>query len=200
VEAWVALVTTTAGTIGGAVTGAVIALKGARSLSRDEREAAARADTLRAYRLFVGEAVKSVAELHRLPPVVEPNALEKVGEFVDRLGRSEAELTMRTRARIHERYGDRPLVLADQLAAAAVDLLLRELPITVRAAVDGTAEYIERLSEQRSEEILSKWKDVHARLIAAGEELQRWAAPHSSPHTLPTNDDGQHRAEVSAAG
>jgi hypothetical protein len=200
VEAWVALVTTTAGTIGGAVTGAVIALKGARSLSRDEREAAARAETLRAYRLFVGEAVKSVAELRRLPPAVEPNALEKVGEFVDRLGRSDAEVTMRTRARVHERYGDRHLVLADEFAVAAVDLRLRELPTAVRAAVDAAADYVARFDEQRSDELTAEWKDVHARLNAAGEELRRWAAPHSSPHTLPTNDDGQRRGEALGEG
>jgi len=195
-EAWIALVVTVGGTVGGTAMGAVIALKGARSLSRDERDAAARAETLRAYRLFVGEAVKSVAELRRLPPVTEPNPLEKVGELVDRLGRSDAEVTMRTRARIYERYGDRHLVLADQLAAAAVDLRLRELPPAARAAVDGAIDYVERLGEQRSEEILAEWKGVHGRLISAGEKVKRWASSHRSSHTLPTNDDGQRPAEA----
>ena len=56
-ETWIALVVTTGGTIGGTATGAIIALKGARSLNKDERIAAERAENLRAFRVFVAEMV-----------------------------------------------------------------------------------------------------------------------------------------------
>ncbi len=79
-EAWIGLVGTAAGTIGGAMVGAAITLRGARRLNRNERIAAERSEALRAYRVFVAEAVKSVAELRRLPPVPSPKLVENASE------------------------------------------------------------------------------------------------------------------------
>jgi hypothetical protein len=84
VEAWIALIITTAGTIVGAATGAIIALKAARNLSKDERVAAERADNLRSFRIFVAETVLSVSELRQIPPVPEPRPTDRLIEMVER--------------------------------------------------------------------------------------------------------------------
>lgn len=156
--------------------GAAITLRGARRLSRDDRVAAERSETLRAYRVFVAEAVKSVAELRQLPAVTAPKVVENASAAVMNrlLGKAGAQMALRSR--IHRRYGDRHLNLADHLAAATVDLRLRELPPTARAAVDAAVDYVERLSAQRSDELRAEWQKIHARLMDGGGELKLWAS------------------------
>lgn len=172
-EGWVALLISIGGTISGTVAGAVVGLTGARKLSRDERMAQERTETLRSFRNYVGEVVQSVAELRQLPAVPETNRVADLATgLVDRV-RGEAAVHMATRMRIHQRYGDRYFELAGKLAAAAIDLRLRNLPETARAAVDRANDYVERLGENRSSELIAEWKGVHADLMAAGEELQR---------------------------
>jgi Tfp pilus assembly protein PilX len=98
-ETWIALVVTTGGTIGGTATGAIIALKGARSLNKDERIAAERAENLRAFRLFVAEMVLSVSELRQLPPVPKSWPTDRVIELVERpLRGGKAGITWRRKA------------------------------------------------------------------------------------------------------
>jgi len=204
VEAWTALVVTTAGTIGGAVVGAVIALKGARSLSRGERAALERNEVARAYRAYVAEAVKTVAELRQLPPVQEPDPIADAVGAVVNVFRTEADAKMATKARIHKMYGDRHLLLADQLVTAGVDLGLREIPPSARAAVEAADDYVVRLSDDRSDVLIAEWKDVHAKLMAAGKDVRVWAAtgelPHTTSHTLRTSDGGQDIARLPDGG
>lgn len=199
-DATVALVVATAGTLGGAVGGAVVTLKGARSLSRDEREAIERRETARAYRAYVAEAVKSVAELRQLPPVPKPDPLtEAVGSVLGAF-RSDADETMATKRRIYQQYGERHQRLADQLVTIGIDLVLREIPASARAAVKTTNDYILRLSEERSEELAAEWKEIHAQLMAAGTEVRDWGASHKAPHKLPTNDVEQRESEGQSEG
>jgi hypothetical protein len=173
VEAWIALVITTAGAIGGTATGAIIALKGARSLSRDERIAAERAENLRAFRIFVAETVQSVSELKQLPPVPKPWPTDRLIELAERpLRGGKVGMQMATRSRIYKRYGDRHLDLAGRLGAALVDLMMRDLPSNVDAAVQRASDYVQRLGEQRTPELIAEWGAVHADLIAAGHELR----------------------------
>jgi hypothetical protein len=187
VEVWVALVVTIGGTIGGTATGAIIALKGARSLSRDERIAAERAENLRAFRVFVAEAVQSVSELKQLPPVPKPWPTDRLIELLERpLRGGKAGMQMATRSRVHKRYGDRHLNLAGRLAAALVDLMMRDLPPNADAAVRRASDYVMRLGEQRTSELIAEWGAVHADLIAAGDELQALTAgsSHTASHKL----------------
>lgn len=147
-EAWIALVITTAGTIGGTATGAIIALKGARRLSRI---AAERAENLRAFRIFVAETVQSVSELKQLPPVPKSWPTDRLIELAERpLRGGKAGMQMATRSRIYKRYGDRHLDLAGRLGAARVDLMMRDLPPNVDAAVQRASDYVKCLGEQRT--------------------------------------------------
>jgi hypothetical protein len=198
VEAWIALLSTTAGTIGGTATGAIIALKGARNLSKDERIAAERVDNLRALRVFVAETVLSVSELRQLPPVPKSWFSDRVIELVERpLRGGKAGMHMATKSRIHKRYGDRYLDLAGRLGAARVDFMMRDLPPNVDAAVQRASDYVKRLGEQRTPELIDEWAGVHADLIAAGHEMRALAArsSHGTSHILPTNDDGLRESE-----
>ncbi len=198
-EEWLALVIAGAFTLAGTALGALIGLKGARRLSRDERAVVERAETVRAFKLYVTAAVQIVSELRQIPPAPEPNPVEEaIGGVFDRL-RGEAGTQMATRARLHRLYGDRHHDLGDRLSAAYIDVRLRDLPANARAAIDETNDYIERLSDQRTNELIARWKEVHAHLIAVGEEL-REGSPHISAHTLPANDDGPRPAEAPAEG
>jgi hypothetical protein len=141
-EAWVALVITTVGTISGTGVGAIIALKGARTLNKEDREHRERAETLQAFRIYSGLVVQAVSELRQLPPVPDPNPVtDAVGGIINRI-RGDAATQIATKGRVHQLFGDRPLDLAGKLGAAAVDLRLRELPAAVRAAIDKTNDYI----------------------------------------------------------
>jgi hypothetical protein len=181
VDAGLALAITVAGTIGGAAAGAAIGLKGARRLARDERAAVRREETARAYRAYVSAAVKSVSELRQLPPIPEPDAItEAVGAVVSAF-RSEADEKMATKARIHRRYGDRHLVLADQLVTAGVELALCEIPPSARAAIKATDDYVIRLSDDRDEKLIAEWKEIHAALWKAGEDVRAWAESGELP-------------------
>jgi hypothetical protein len=198
-ETWIALVVTTGGTIGGTATGAIIALKGARSLNKDERIAAERAENLRAFRLFVAEMVLSVSELRQLPPVPKSWPTDRVIELVERpLRGGKAGMHMAAKSRIYKRYGDRYVDLAGRLGAARVDLMMRHLPPNVDAAVQRASDYVKCLGEQRTPELIAEWEAVHAELIAAGHELRALAArsSHGTSHTLPTNDAGQHEIKA----
>jgi hypothetical protein len=203
VETWVALVLTITGTIGGTATGAIIALRGARSLSRDERIAAERAENLRAFRVFVAEAVQAISELKQLPPVPKPWPTDRLLELVERpLRGGKAGMQMATRSRIYKRYGDRHLNLAGRLGAALVDLMMRDLPPNVEAAVQRAADYVKRLGEQRTPELIAEWGAVHADLVAAGHELRALAtdSSHTASHTLPTNAVERRVVKVEADG
>jgi hypothetical protein len=180
-DAGAALAITVAGTIGGGVAGAAIGLKGARSLARDERAASERQEVARAYRAYVAAAVKSVSELRQLPPVPEPDPItDAVGAVVNAF-RSEADAKMATKARIYRLYGDRHVVLADQLVTAGVELALREIPPSARAAVEATDDYVIRLSDERSDELIAQWKEIHAALMAAGDDVRVWAESGELP-------------------
>lgn len=104
---------------------------------------------------------------------------------------------MATKSRIHKRYGDRYLDLAGRLGAARVDFMMRDLPPNVDAAVQRASDYVKRLGEQRTPELIDEWAGVHADLIAAGHEMRALAArsSHGTSHILPTNDDGLRESE-----
>jgi hypothetical protein len=167
-EAWIALVVTTVGTGGGTALGAVIGLRGAQAISREERAEAARAETLRAYTEYVSSTVLAVAELREVPPVPKPSPLEKLADRV----RSPAATYVMTRRHEQRITGGRNRELAARLTAAYLDLRLRALPADVRAAIEEASDYVARLGEQRSEKIIAEWSEVHARLMEANTELR----------------------------
>jgi hypothetical protein len=201
-EAWLALIVTTASTIGGAVTGAVIALKGARGLSRDERQAYERAETVRVYRLFVEEMTKMIIAMARLPRVAPSNIMEEAASGLLNLLRGEERTQMAHRRRIRESYGDRYYDLGDRIVATSSNLRLREMPSSARAAIDDALDYMRQVTQtmmgpvtEGPAPLCAEWDDVSSRLFAAGQELERWASSNDSPHTLRTNVDKQRSTE-----
>jgi hypothetical protein len=168
VEAWVALVITTVGAGGGTALGALIGLRGSREISREERAEAARAETLRAFTGYVSAAAVTVGELRDLPPVPKPAPLD---ELVNRF-RGPAATYIATRRHEQQITGGRNRELAARLSVAYLDLWLRPLPRYVRAAIVAANDYIERLSAQRSEQIIAEWRGIHARLMVANTELR----------------------------
>jgi hypothetical protein len=162
------LVITAVSTAGGTALGAVIGLRGARAIGREERAEAARAETLRAFTEYVGALVPVVSELRELPPAPAPSPL---ADLVDQF-RGEAATYLATRRREQQLFGGRNREQAARLASAAIDLRLRPLPQGVRDAINVANNYVEQLGEQRSDELIAEWKGIHSRLMAAGAELR----------------------------
>jgi hypothetical protein len=162
------LVVTAVGTAGGTALGAVLGLRGARAISREERAEAVHAETVRAFTGYVSALIPIVSELREVPPV--PKA-SPIAEIVDQL-RGEAATYIAARWREQELFGGRNREQGARLAAADIDLRLRPLPAGVRAAIDAANDYVERLSADRSEELIAEWPEIHQRLMAAGAELR----------------------------
>ena len=163
-----ALTITAAASVGGTLLGAVVGLRGARSIGREERTEAAHGETVRAFAEYVSALVPIVAELRELPAVPSSSPLESV---VNQL-RGEAATYFATRRREQELFGGRNREQAARLAAAAVDLRLRPLPQGVRDAIDRANNYVERLGQDRSDEMIAAWPAIHSDLMDAGAELR----------------------------
>jgi hypothetical protein len=182
--AWIGVI----GVLAGAALGSGITILGTRRLSKDERVAAEHAENLRAFRLFVSEAALSVSELRQLPSVPKPWPTDAAVTWLTTLLRGgEAGAQMATRRRVYQQYGNRYEDLAGRFAAAYMDLRLRDLPSSVDATVERTADYIARLGEDRTPELKDEWKVIHAALMASGDELK--AVARSSSHKLTGSTD-----------
>jgi hypothetical protein len=167
--AWIGVI----GALAGAALGSGITILGTRGLSKDERAAAEHAENLRAFRLFVSEAALCVSELRQLPSVPKPWPTDAaVTRLTTLLRGGEAGAQMATRRKVYRQYGNRHEELASRFAASYMDLRLRDLPPSVNATVERTADYIAKLGEDRTAELKEEWKVVHAALMASGDELK----------------------------
>jgi hypothetical protein len=184
--AWIGVV----GALAGAALGSGMTILGTRRVGKDERAAAEHAENLRAFRLFVSEAALSVSELRRLPAVPKPWPSDAVVTRLTTLLRGgEAGAQMATRRKVYRQYGNRHEELAARFAAAYMDLRLRDLPPSVAATVERTADYIAKLGEDRTPELKEEWKVVHAALMASGDELK--AVAHGLSHKSSANSADQ---------
>jgi hypothetical protein len=59
----------------------------------------------------------------------------------------------------------------DRLLAAIAILQVIDLPKEVKAVVDEAVEYVERLGENRSPELVAQWPAIHKRLLGAADAL-----------------------------
>ncbi len=78
---------------------------------------------------------------------------------------------MATRRKIRRQYGERHVDLSESFAAAYLDLRLRNVPPAVNAIVERTADFLAKVGEQRTPELIAEWKEIHAALMAARDEL-----------------------------
>ena len=126
----------------------------------------------------------SVSELRQLPPTPK-SALTDVANAVDRRVRGEASMYLRTRRLEQQISGGRHRELASRLGGAYLELTLQPLPPDVRAAVQAGVDYVERLGDSRTPEVLGEWKSVHARLLAANKQLREAGPTELAATTLP---------------
>jgi hypothetical protein len=193
-EEWIALAITAAGSVGGTALGALLGLKGARDISREERAEAAQNETLRAFSTYFGALVPVVSELRQLPAVETSPAVDLLNR-VDKAIRGEGAIYLAARRREQQILGGRPREMSARLGAAYIDLRLRDLPPTVRAVIEESSDYVGRLGEQRTDELIGEWPAIHARLIGANDELRR-GLPHSPPLTLPMHNEAPATSKV----
>jgi hypothetical protein len=146
-EEWIALAITAAGSVGGTALGALLGLKGARDISREERAEAAQNETLRAFSTYFGALVPVVSELRQLPAVETSPAVDLLNR-VDKAIRGEGAIYLAARRREQQILGGRPREMSARLGAAYIDLRLRDLPLTVRAVIEESSDYVGRLGEQ----------------------------------------------------
>lgn len=159
--------------VGGTLLGAVVGARGALAVSREDRLHAQREDVRRALAGYLGALYPSVAELRELPPARPESKLES---GLKRLERDDVRW-VRQRRREHLLYGDRHRELAAKLAAAAAELQVRPMPDALRAAFDRANDYVERLGEQRTPELLNEWASVYADLMQGRGVLDTWRPP-----------------------
>ena len=193
-EEWIALAITAAGSVGGTALGALLGLKGARNISREERAEAAQNQTLRAFSTYFGALVPVVSELRQLPAVETSPAVDLLNR-VDEAIRGEGAIYLAARRREQQILGGRPREMSARLGAAYIDLRLRDLPPTVSAVIEESSDYVGRLGEQRTDELIGEWPAIHARLIGANDELRR-GLPHSPPLTLPMHNEAPSTSKV----
>lgn len=186
-EEWIALAITAAGSVGGTALGALLGLRGARGISREERVELAQNETLRAFSTYFGALAPVVSELRQLPAVETSPAVDLLNR-VDKAIRGEGAIYLAARRREQQTLGGRPREISARLGAAYIDLRLRDLPPTVRAVIEESSDYVGRLGEQRTDELIGEWPAIHARLIAANDELRR-GLPNSHPRTLPRHNE-----------
>ena len=155
--------------VGGTLGGTGFGYLGARAINRDDRSAALREQMRTAVGDYFGLLVVSVAELRDLPPRKEPNALDQA---VDKLRGEQGAWVARRRTE-YRLTGDRYRQIASQLAVATVKLQTLPLPPDVRAAVDAGNDYVERLGEDRTPELVKEWAEVHERMVKSLTSLEK---------------------------
>jgi hypothetical protein len=89
---------------------------------------------------------------------------------VGKLQGEQGAWTARRRAE-YRLSGDRYRQLAGQLASAAAQLHVLPMPPDLDAAVAAANQYVEKLSDQRTPELIAQWPAVRALLLAATKKL-----------------------------
>jgi hypothetical protein len=153
--------------VGGTALGAGLGYLGTRRISRVERETSLRGEKRRAYAAYLGALYPVVSELRDMPAARRLRFYER---WLDQL-RGEAATWTLTRRHLRRTVGDRPGALADRLAYAVAQLQVLPLPQEVSEAVAAANNYIERLAEDRSSEVIGQWPELHKRLLAAADSL-----------------------------
>lgn len=161
--------------VGGVLLGAIVGVRGALVVSRDERRHEQREDLRRALAAYLGALYPAVNELRELPPA---RPAPRVARWIDSLQPSDAAWA-RQRRREYRLYGYRHREGGDRLAASVAQLQVRAMPAELRAAVDRANGYIERLGEQRTKELREEWSSVHGDLMRGRQVLDSWLPPRA---------------------
>lgn len=161
--------------VGGALLGAIVGVRGALAISRDERRDAQREDLRRALAGYLGALYPAVHELRTLPPA---RRLPRLVQWIERLQPADVAWA-KQRHREYRLYGYRHREGGDRLAAAVAELQVRAMPDELRLAVDRANSYVERLGEQRAPELIEEWSSVHSNLMNGQQALDVWKPPRA---------------------
>jgi hypothetical protein len=161
--------------VGGALLGAVVGVRGALAISRDERRHRKPEDLRSALAIYLGALYPAVNELRELPPA---RTLPGFVTLIDRLQPPDVAWA-RQRSREYRLYGYRHKEGGDRLAAAFAQLQVRAMPEELRVAVDRANDYVKRLGEQRTPDLIEEWSSVHADLMRGREALDSGTPPRA---------------------
>jgi hypothetical protein len=163
VQAWLTAAIGVAGTLGGTGLG----YRGALAIHRRDRTSALQDRIRSALAEYLGALYASVGELRDLPP---SKPLNRLYQAINELRGEQATWLARRRAE-YRLTGDRYRDVAARQVAAAAQLQVLPIPPDLRAAVDAANNYVERLAENRSPELIAEWPGIHARLMDAAKSL-----------------------------
>lgn len=136
----------------GAFGGAGIGLVGTQLVSAAERREASQRDKRRAFAAYLGALYPAVSELRSMPPNRPPNALERAqGKLTD-----EQAAWIRTRKAMTEAT---PHLFGriDRLSLATAEVEVLDMPPEVLKAVEASNDYVERIGEERTDELKAEW-------------------------------------------
>jgi len=151
--------------VGGTIIGALLGYWGSLTVSKREREATARAQLADTYAEFLAATYQAVAELRSLPPVREDQA----DSWLDRLlGEDRGWVLSQF---FMQQTGGRNWVITDRLTLAIARLQVLRTPTDVDEAIELVDAYINRLAEQRTDELKGEWPEIQQRLRAVGAVL-----------------------------
>lgn len=158
----------------GAFGGAGIGLGGALKINADQRRSAMLAEQRRAFASFLGAIYPVVVELQGLPPNREPGL---VGRLTDSFLGEQASyaITQKQLATAMPQHAAR----LDRLAGAIALVQALDVPGELASAIDEANDYVERLSDDRTEERKAEWTAIRDRLLTTGSLLtpplqRRW--------------------------
>jgi hypothetical protein len=143
----------------GTLAGAGLGLAGASAISRAERREDRRVELKRAYARFLAATYSAVAELRELPPDSEGSKLASIIEQF----RGEDATYVQTRKTLAA-MGNTHITRMDRLNAAIAEIQVLGMPPKVVVVVNETGEYVQRLSDERSDEVKAEWPEIFERL------------------------------------
>ncbi len=157
-----------ASTLLGVVVGAGLAYGGSLLLERRRRTADATAERRSALALFLGRLYILVGTLSQWPEELPPNIIERLrANTLEKSAHVRATDWVTTQKRLREVLGDNLYDPLHRFTEAVAVLQLIDLKPEVRAAVDSSVDYVERLSRHRDTETIEAWPPLRRRLLDA---------------------------------
>lgn len=147
-----------AGTLGGTALG----FGGSVLVSSLERRRD-RAEALRrAYADYLGAVLIAVGDLRQLPSVQPPSLVARASNALQ----GEAAAWVRTRQGMQRTFGDRVHSLSDRVLLATATLTTFRIPDDMQEVMRDANDYLSRLGQQRSDDLLAEWIPLRDRLYA----------------------------------
>lgn len=152
----------------GTLAGASLGLAGGAAISRGERRESRRIEMRQVYARFLAATYSAVAELRELPPGSEGTTISRILDQI----RGEEASYVQTRKTLAE-MGNTHIARMDRMNAAIAEIQVLDLPPELIAIVNDTGEYVQRLSDERTEPVKAEWPAYFDRLQTGAAILNR---------------------------